>query len=313
MRMEGDDPTGQPAEGVATLDEMVALMDDGEERVDAPDESESGDLPDESEGEEVEQDGEDEDSDEVAKQKFTIKHDGKEIELELTLEETVEALQKSFDYTQKTMALSEDRKAVEAMRSQVDGYRQEVEQARTQQLTQLQALEQFYENQLGNPPPVEWAQQDVAYYIAQKEQYEARKGQLEQARKAIGYLQEEQARSRQAWIVQQANETEAALKDTLPGWSEATLPALADYAKSLGLTPQSAELAFVHKGFWEALHKAKAYDELLAKKAQLKPVAQLKKVAPAQARNQPPQLARRQEAEKRYNAKPTLSNLADLL
>lgn len=311
MSMVGDDPKGQPTEGVDTLADLTALLDGGEEREDGtPVESEEGELPDEAEGEE---DGSEEEGDEEEQEEATIvlKHEGKEVSLKQS--EVVELAQKGFDYSQKTMAVAEERKAVEAQRSQVETYRQEVEQARTDQLTKLQALEQFYEGQIGSPPPVEWAQQDVAYYIAQKEQYEARKGQLEQARSAIGYLQQEQARSRQAWIVQQADATEAALKDTLPGWSEATLPELADYAKKLGLTPQSAELAFVHKGFWEALHKAKAYDQLLEKKAQMKPVSELKKVAPPTARNQPPQLARRAEAEKAYAAKPSINTLANLL
>lgn len=160
---------------------------------------------------------------------------------------------------------------------------------------------------------MEWARQDVAYYIAQKELYETRKGQLEQARSDIANLKQDHARSRQAWIAQQANDTEKALKDTLPGWNDKTLDELIAYAGNYGVGQAVFDSVLLQKGFWEMAHKAKAYDGLLEKKAQMKPVNKLPKVAAPQARNQPPQLAKRQEAVKRYNAAPSLSSLADLL
>lgn len=311
MTMQGDGPEGQPGEGVTSIDSLVGLMDGGEEGEGAPDEPAEGEEPEESEGEESEAEESEGAEDEEEEATIVLKHEGKEIPLKQS--EVVELAQKGFDYSQKTMALAEERKGLESERSKASEYRQEVEHARQVQLNQLQALEQFYGQQIGSPPPVEWAQQDVAYYVAEKEKYEARKGQLDQARSAIGYLQEEQARSRQAWITQQADATESALKDTLPGWNENTLPELADYAGKYGLTPKSADVAFVQKGLWEVLHKAKAYDALLAKKAEMKPVTKLAKVVSPQAKNQPSQLAKRQDAVKRYNAAPSLSSLADLL
>lgn len=307
MIVEGDALNGQPAEGVSDLDSLADAITGGKEE-DAQDESE-GDESEEAE-EEEEEESEEEESEEEEKLKITIKHDGKDVELELSPDEHREMLQQSFDYSKKTMAVAEERKAVKAEREQAASYREEVENARTEQLNRLQALDQFLSQQIGSPPPVEWAQQDVGYYVAEKEKYEARKGQLDQARSAIGYLQEEQARSRQAWIVQQADATEAALKDTLPGWNENTLPELADYAGKYGLTPKSADVAFVQKGLWEVLHKAKAYDALLVKKAEMKPVTKLAKVVPPSSANPVGKAAARAKREAEFDKNPSVDSLA---
>lgn len=314
--MVGDADT-QPTDNVtlsSLAEEMGAteFVDDEPVDGDDVDEAEEGEESDESEEEE---DGEEaEDEGEPAKLKFTIKHDGKDVELDLTPEEHAAMLQQSFDYSKKTMAVAEERKVVEREKAQAEQYRQRNEQAVQQNLAALQAFERFTAAQLGDPPPIEWAQQDASYYLAQKEQYEARKGQLQQAQAAIQHLQGEAHRQRQEWIAQQADATEAALRDTLPGWNDDTLTELASYAGKLGLTPQSLDLAFVQKGFWELAHKAKAYDELQARKAELKPREQLTKVQKPSSGNQPNRVTqKREKAEQRYKASPSLNTLADLI
>jgi hypothetical protein len=315
MTVQGDGPEGQPGEGVTSMNDLSAMLDGGEESDEgAPEESEQGEeeAPEESEGEEVEQPEGEDDEAQQDEPTFKLKHEGKEVELPQS--EVVELAQKGFDYTQKTMAVAEERKAVEAERSQAEQYRQQYEQTLGQSVGQLQALERVLTESLGNPPPVSLAQDDVALYIAQKEQYEARRGQLASAREAIANLQDEQARTRQAWIAQKGQETENALKSTLPGWNEQSLNELMAYAGKHGLGQQNFDHAMLEKGFWEMAHKAKAYDELQEKKAQIKPVSQpANKVAPAQAKNQPSQLAKRQEAMKRHRASPSIKTLADLL
>lgn len=309
MRMEGDGPEDQPAEGVSDLDSLAEAITGGKPtEEDAQDESE-GDDPEDAEESGDEEEAEDAEEDEEEEEPtLVLKHDGKELPFKQS--EVIGLAQQGLDYTKKTMALAEDRKVVESERSRAVEYREEVENARTEQLNRLQALDQFLSQQLGTPPPVEWAQQDVGYYVAQKEQYEARKGQLDQARSAIGYLQEEQARSRQAWIVQQADATEAALKDTLPGWNENTLPELADYAGKYGLTPKTAEVAFVQKGLWEVLQKAKAYDALLVKKAEMKPVTKLAKVVAPSSANPVGKAAARAKREAEFDKNPSVDSLA---
>jgi len=308
----GDGPEGQPGEGVVSLSDLAAAMDqdEGEEAQDAPPEGEEGEASEQDEGSE---EGE-EQPEEEAEQDPTvkIKHDGKDVELKLS--EALNLAQQGLDYTKKTMAVAEERKAVESARAQAEQYRQHQEQALSEQVNRLQAFTQFMEKQIGDPPPVEWASQDVAYYLAQKEQYEARKGQLHQALQDVQQLQQQQARQRHAWVQERAAATEKALRDTLPGWSDDTLNALADYAGKHGLTPQAAEAAMLEPGFWQLAHKAKAYDALQEQKKTLKPKTELPKVSKPSASNPTPQAqVRKTEAMKNFRAKPSVDSLSKLV
>lgn len=304
--VEGDGLKGQPAEGVADdLDSMVQAMDEGEE--DAPELEEEGE---ESEGSEEVEGEEEEEGEEPT---FTIKVDGKEVTLKQS--EILEQAQKGFDYTKKTMALAEERKAVEQDRAHANAMRQQTEQAFQAELGRLQALEQFYDSQVGQPPPVEWAQQDAAYYLAQKELHDQRKGQLSEARAAIERIQEDQQRYRQAWFQNTANETERELQNTLPGWNERTIDELAQYVDKHGLKPEHFDSAYVMPGLWKMVHKAMQYDRIKEKAAQgkqTKPEA-VQKVAKVTSANNPSELVRKRDAAKRFDANPTLSNLAQLL
>lgn len=314
MAMVGDGLEGQPTEGVATLTDLTALMDGGEEvSEDALEESAEGEDAEESEGEEVEaEEGEEAEEDAEEEPTFTIKVNGKDVTL--TKSEMVEMAQKGSDYTAKTMAVAEERKAVEAERTKASEYRQQQESALSQTVDQLQAVSRFMESQLGAPPSIDILHtQGSDVYLAHKEQYEHRRAQLSQAYQAIESLQQEAQRKRQAWIAEQAESTMKALGDTLPGWNDEMLNTLSEYGGNHGLNPQSVGDAFVSKGFWEVLNKAKAYDALQAQKAQLKPKAELPKVQKPGANNQPPQFAKRQEALKRHKAKPSMQSLADLL
>jgi predicted DNA-binding helix-hairpin-helix protein len=212
------------------------------------------------------------------------------------------------------MAVAEERKQVETLQAQASEYRQHQEKALGATLDRLNAFVQFMESQVGLPPPIELAQHDAASFLAQKQLYEDRKGQLTKAHEAIGNVTQETQRQRQAWIAKQAGDTEKALRDTLPGFDDNTINDLASYLDKVGINPQTADVAFVQKGVWELAQKAKAYDAILADKAKLKPVAQLAKVQKPSASNQPNRTQQgKSEAFKRYESKPTLANLAALL
>lgn len=311
MEMEGDGLKGQPSDGADTLTALAdSAWDEGEEADDIDDGGEEPEIEGEEAPEGEEEEGEEEEEDDPT---VVIKHDGKDVELKLS--EVKNLAQQGFDYSKKTMAVAEERKAAEAERAKAAEYRQNHEQALTETIGRLQAFAQFMEEQVGSPPPIEWAQQDAAYYLAQKELYENRKGQLQQAHAAIQNLTQEQSRQRQDWIARQADETERALKDTLPGWSDETMDALAGYLGNFGLTPKTVDVAFVQKGLWELAHKAKAYDDLLAKKATLKPKAELQRVQKPSASNQPNRAGvQKAKAFERLKRNPSsVDALADLI
>lgn len=311
--MIGDENT-QPNEGAVSLSDLAEMMVDGEQEEAVLDESEESEDSDEAEVEEADEEADDDDDEQEEEATFTIKVNGKDVLLKQS--EMIELASKGSDYTAKTMAVAEERKVVEQVKAQADHFRQENERALTETVSRLQAFSDFMQSQVGEPPSI-----DVLHtygsdqYLALKEQHEARSGQLQQAQAAIQHLQGEQHRQRQAWITQQADATEQALRDTLPGWNDNTLSELAEYAAKHGLNPQTVDVAFVQKGLWEIAHKAKAYDALLAKKAELKPVAQLAKVQKPAASNQPNRAAlSKAAAEKNFAAKPgSIDALAKLV
>jgi hypothetical protein len=313
--MEGDDPQGQPSEGVDALDDLAAALEpegEGEERA-APEEGE------ESEGEQEGEEGEESDEPEEGEEEevgddptVKLKHDGKEIELKLS--EALTLAQQGYDYSKKTMAVAEERKAVQAEREQAEAHRKQVEATNTEALARLDAYTKYMETQVGQPPSAELLTTHGAdVYLAQKEQYEARKGQLQQAYQAAQAIRQEEARQRQASIEQKAASTEKVLRDTLPGWGDDTLMELSDYADTLGLNPKSAEAAMLEPGFWQLAHKAKAFDAIQAKKAQMKPTEKLAKVVKPSAANQSGKAAARAKREAAFHKNPSVDTLADLL
>lgn len=310
MMMAGD-AEGQPAEGAVTLSDLAEEMDAGLEddgsEVGEEEEAEDSD-PQDVEDEADEQEDEEEPEEEPT---VVLKHDGKEVTLKQS--EVIALAQQGFDYSKKTMAVAEERKAVEAERSKAAEIRQQTEQALDESFRRLAALAHVIEQEVGAPPDVALAAQDAAYYLAQKEQHESKKGKLQQVYAELARVQDEQTRQRQVWIAETAQETERTLRDTLPGWSDNTINQLAEYASKVGVTPQNADVAMLVPGFWQLLHKAKAFDELQEQRAKLKPKSKLPKVHKPSATHNPNRNQRLMEAEKRYASKPSLSTLADLI
>lgn len=309
------DANGQPVEGVVTLSDLAAEMEQAPaEELEAGDEQAEGEEGEsEAEGDvEDSEESEEEGEEEQEEPTVMIKHDGKDVTLKQS--ELVTLAQQGFDYSKKTMALSEDRKVVEAEKAKASEHRQRYEQTVGEALNRLGAYTQFLEEDIGQPPPIELATQDAAQFLAKKEYYEGRKGKLQQAYAQIQQTQHEQARQRQAWIDEAAVSTETMLRDTLPGWNDNTLNELAGYAGKLGLTPHTAELAMLTPGFWQLVQKAKSYDTIQEQKAKLKPTSTLPKVHKPSAANQPNRSdVKRQDAEKRYHAKPSLDTLSSLI
>jgi hypothetical protein len=307
------DGESQPTEGVDALEDLANSLSGEEEQEDGDQRDAQDESGEEDEDEQVEADEGEEGDEEEQEEDPTvvIKHDGKEVELKLS--EVKDLAQQGFDYSKKTVALAEDRKAVETTKAQLAEKWQANVQALERTEDRLNAFISFMEGQVGDPPPIEWAQQDAAYYLAQKQLYDDRKDKLSRAQQAAENVRQEAQRVRQARIAETAAATEKELRDTLPGWNDAKMNELADYLREAGITPDSALEAFVQKGVWELAHKAKAYDQLQAEKAKLKPKAELKKVQKPAAQVQTGKAAERMKREAAFNKNPSVDALADLL
>jgi hypothetical protein len=298
----------QPTESVESLGSIADLM--SEEKPLA--ETEDSESEDEAEQTEELDELEDE-QDESEEAAFTIKHDGKEVTLKQS--ELVELAQKGFDYQKKTMAVAEERKAIEPIKAKATETLQRHEEALNETLHRLNAFAQHVEAELGAPPDVSLATYDAGAYLAQKEMHQSRVDKLKQAYDQIGYLSNQQNQLRQSQLLEQANETESYLVENLPGWKDApekSLQELNAYIKSYGLSPETTKDAYVQKGLWEIAHKAKLFDKLQEEKSKLTPKAQLPKVMKPSANNQPINV-KRQDALKRYEAKKSIDTIAALM
>jgi small-conductance mechanosensitive channel len=299
----------QPAESVDTLSGIADLLDGDPAETETEDELDEGESEEE-EGEEPEEESEESDAEEA---EFTIKHDGKDITLKQS--ELLEMAQKGFDYTNKTMALAEERKQLEPVREKAKEALAHYENTVEQSLHRLRTYSDFIESELGTPPGIDLAQYDAQAYLVQKEAYESRVAKLRNAYGQIEQLEQERNHVRQSELLDRANQTEKYLTETLPGWKDApekSLQELNSYLIEHGLTPESAREAYVAKGLWEIAHKAREYDKIKAAQSQLKPKANLPRVSKPSANPQPANI-KRQEALKRFNAKPSIDTLAGLM
>lgn len=238
----------------------------------APDPDEEGEEPESEEEfeemEEQEQDEEEPDSEPT----FKVTVDGEEIEV--TLSELRNGYSRHSDYTRKTQAVAEERKAVQAEAQQLRVVREQEAQRLAQieeVLESLQPAEPDWET-LRRENPVEFAaqwaehsqrQQQIAYIQQQRQQAEALAAQQRQQELA-GVLEQERVK----------------LLEAIPAWKDQAKAAegkrkLAEYAKSLGYTEQDLNQVYDHR-LMVILNKAAAYDAIQTSKGQVvtKKVAQ---------------------------------------
>jgi hypothetical protein len=311
----------QPVED--TADSIGALLDNpGEtEEVEQPEgeqeETEETETPEgeeeseESEGDDAEGDDE-KDEDEPTE---TIKHDGKEVTLKKS--EILELAQKGFDYTKKTMALADERKAFDGERERITQEAEKVSKTREQATDDLRAINQFIEGILGEPPDISLAQQDASLYLVKRQQHDQLRDKLSQVRQALTIATQQAEAERQSRQAEKQAATERELIDTLPGWKEnpkAKFEETASYLQSLGLNGKNAGSAALEPGFWRLAVKAQAFDQLQQKKATAKPEAKPTKVTRPGAANPVNQHAESMKAKlERARKAPSLESIGDLL
>ena len=235
---------------------------EAETEVEAEDE-----LQDSSE-EEAESEGEEE-SEEQEEQPpvYKVKVDGEEVEV--TLDELQKGYSRTQDYTRKTQALADQRKAVEAEMSQVRQEREYYAQMLTaleQQLSQAEAEPNW--DQLYQENPTEWVRQRELWRDKQEKQAAIKAEQARLARVA----EQEMAKSKQEQLSREAER----LLDAIPEWKDAKKAAeergkLVEAGRKAGFTEDELGQVVDHRAI-VLLRKAALYDELMSKKSNIKPV-----------------------------------------
>ena len=240
-------------------EEVVAASEDQSESV-------ADELEDESSDEQSESD---EDTQEEEKPStFTIKVDGKEVEV--TLDELQKGYSRTQDYTRKTQQVAEMRKQTEAELTAIRAEREQYAQV-------LGALSEQVKT--AAEPQIDWDRlyrDDPIEYVRQREvmrenREKAAAIQSEQQRLAE-ISQQEQMQQLQAHKVKESQ----ALLDAIPTWKDpakakAEKTMLIEFGQKMGFTPQELGNIYDHRVVL-ALRKAALYDQMQAKRQGIKPV-----------------------------------------
>ena len=250
---------GQEESSEAQLPEEGAAGD--EELLDDADAS-----SDETDPEQSEEEGDPEEEDQP--QVFTVKVDGKEVDV--TLEELQKGYSRTQDYTRKTQQIAEVRKQTEAELQEVRAEREQYAQllGALQAQVQQAAQPQVDWDRLYNEDPIEWVRQRE---VMRENQEKAAAIQSEQQRLAQ-LSQREQLQQREALLAQE----QEALVAAIPEWkdakkAQAEKAMLVQFGQKIGFTPDDLKNVVDHRAV-VMLRKAALYDQMMSKRGQIKPV-----------------------------------------
>ena len=254
------------------------LPDEGQEEsseAQLPDEGAAGDeellddadaSSDETDPEQSEEEGDSEEEEQP--QVFTVKVDGKEVEV--TLDELQKGYSRTQDYTRKTQQIAEVRKQTEAELQEVRAEREQYAQllGALQAQVQQAAQPQVDWDRLYQEDPIEWVRQRE---VMRENQEKAAAIQSEQQRLAQ-LSQQEQVQQRQALLAQE----QEALVAAIPEWkdakkAQAEKAMLVQFGQKVGFTPDELKSVIDHRAV-VMLRKAALYDQMMSKRGQIKPV-----------------------------------------
>ncbi len=262
--MENTNPQGSESLDVnQAASALMGLMGDSEEAEqgqteEQPEELQASDEADAeySEEEEIEQ----------PKPKYKVKAAGEEIEVDE--EELIKGYQQGVDYTKKSQALAEQRKAVEAERIHLE----QVKQERQAYAQKLQALDSFLTQQnQGVDLDVLKETDPIGYAVAVAEQSQREKQlavvRAEQQRIAQQQQAEQQA-SLQNHLRQESEKLVGLIPELATPQGDAIRKQIRDYAKSVGWTDQELSSVYDSRAV-VSLYKAMKYEQLQKSKPEV--------------------------------------------
>ena len=229
---------------------------------------------------------------ELQAETFNIKVNGQEVPV--TLDELKAGYSRQSDYTQKTMQIAEERKALEADRQN------------------LQALINDYQNALQSPmpamePPVRpdaklW-DEDPIEAMRQTELYRQKMEDFQAESAKHQHLQQQAMAEKQKQMQEALNQQQIALKERIPEWQneETATKEKAEirrFGLSMGFTEN--ELAQIYDSrAVQVLRDAMRYNQLQTKRGKVKQAPQGKSLAPGTPTPGEPQQLRKGKAMKR--------------
>ncbi len=240
------------------------------------------------EGDQADEEAQDEEGQEPI---YTVKLDGTEVEVPVS--ELVKGYQRQQDYTQKTMALAEERKTLT----------QEFEAARAERVQYLQGLQALEQNLSALQPqrpdfdrlfqenPIEAARMKYEW-----DKYEQSVGAINAERQRVAQMEEMAQAQQVAALVEQNRER--LLNERLPEWKDAAKAkrdrdAIRNTLTSEGFTPEELDQLYDDR-MVKIAWKAAQYDLMQQQRKAIKPTPQQ---GPAPVRSGSQNFAPRQVTE----------------
>ena len=221
----------------------------------------------EAESDEYESEVEQEEAEELEEpQKFRVKAAGEE--REVTLDELIKSYQLGTDYTKKSQAVAEERKAVEAERQAV----QEAKALRDQYAQRLEMLETMLQPQetenldyLKETDPIGYAVK-----VAEMAQREKQLAQVQAERQRIAQQQEQDRQMQMQYLVREEMQklTAAIPEFADPAKGETIRNDIRAFGKQLGFSDQELAAVYDSRAVL-TLYKAMQYDKLMASKPEV--------------------------------------------
>ena len=262
--MENTNPQGSESLNVnQAASAFESLMGDDDGASDSQPESQSEEYQASDEAQEYEEESEEI---EQPKPRFKVKAAGEEIEVDQ--DELIKGYQQGVDYTKKSQALAEQRKALDAERQHLDHVKQE-RQAYAQK---LKALDSFLSQQnQGVNLDVLKETDPIGYAVAVAEQSQREKQlavvRAEQQRLAQQQQAEQQA-SLQNHLRQESEKLVSLIPELATPQGDAVRKQIRDYAKSVGWTDQELSSVYDSRAV-VSLYKAMKYEQLQKSKPEL--------------------------------------------
>ena len=251
---EGQEESGEaqlPEEGAAEDEELLDDADAASEETDSEQSEEDGDS-----------------EEEQQPQVFTVKVDGKEVEV--TLDELQKGYSRTQDYTRKTQQIAEVRKQTEAELQAVRAEREQYAQL-------LSALEA--QVQQATQPNIDWDrlyQEDPIEWVRQRElmrENQEKNAAIQSEKKRLSELSQQEQMQQHQMLLQQEQE---ALMSAIPEWKDSKKAAaekamLVQFGQKVGFSPDELKNVVDHRAV-VLLRKAALYDQMMSKRGQIKPV-----------------------------------------
>jgi hypothetical protein len=279
--MENTNPQGSDNLSVdQAASAFLGLMgDDGAEQgqpEEVRDEQEVVEESEESEEVEAQADDYEEEPEEQPKPRYKAKVDGEEVEVEL--DELINGYQRTADYTKKSQALAEQRKAIEAERQHLE----QVKQEREAYAQRLKAIDNFISQQnkgenleaLKETDPIGYAVK-----VAERTEREKQQAIIRAEQQRIAQLQQaEQQQQFQKHLATEAEKLNALIPELSTPKADDVRKQIREYARSVGWTDQELAGVYDHRAV-VALYKAMKFEQLQKSKPEVqKKVSQAPKM-----------------------------------